>query len=197
MGVRAALLTPALCLLSSLAQGTPSATTRAPRFDLAHPVALGARTSAWAGSYAAPGLGGHLKIRPWEAFGLDLFSDNFLILQGDSLRHDHVIGFSGYFPTLLAGETWFIAPTGGLCVDFRFAHARGREAPSASAILFGAHAGAMAEVFLEHGFSFQANASGYAYLGHDVEVAGWSATVTEAMSVRPLLHLSLGLNYYF
>jgi hypothetical protein len=30
-----------------------------------HPVALGVRGLVWAGEYTAPGVGGHLRIRPW------------------------------------------------------------------------------------------------------------------------------------
>ncbi len=161
-----------------------------------HPIAIGTRASGWFGDYFAPGLGGHIKIRPWSWLGVELFSDNFARPQDGVWRHDHVIGFSAYLPAILAGDDWFIGPSLGACVDFRFAHPEG-ETPSTSDILFGVHGGLMAELFLANGFSMQMNATVYAYIGHETEFERWSAQISNELQVAPQGLVTAGLNYYF
>lgn len=173
-----------------------AATAEAPRRP-GHGVAIGVRGSGWVGPYAAPGLGGHIKVRPWEALGIELFSDNFAMRQEDAWRHDHVIGFSLYAPSLITGEEWFLAPTFGACVDFRFAHPDQAEAPSTSDILFGLHAGAMLEVFLLEDFAFEANGTVYSYLGHETGLERWSARVSNELGVSWVGLVTAGFNYWF
>lgn len=160
-------------------------------------VALGTRTSAWVGPYAAPGLGGHIKIRPWEALGIELFNDNLAWRQDDAWRHDHVIGFGLYAPSLIAGDGWYLAPTAGACVDFRFAHPAEAEAPGTSDVLFGVHGGLMAEVYLLEGFAFEASASLYGYVGHDTGLERWSARVSNGLGGSTVGLVSGGVNYWF
>lgn len=159
--------------------------------------ALGARFSGWAGPYDAPGVGGHLKIRPWDMLGIELFNDNFAVLSDDGLRHDHVIGFSLYAPRLLSGEDWFLAPTFGSCVDFSFSHPKSKAAPGTSDLLFGVHGGLMAEVFVFDGFAFEMNATVYGYLGHEAKTQGWSARVSNRLGGTAVAQLNAGLNYWF
>ncbi len=162
-----------------------------------HPIAIGSRVSASLGGYAAPGVGGHLKIRPWDWVGVETFSDNFVRLQDDAWRRDHVIGFSLYFPSLISGDGWYIAPTIGTCVDFRVAHPTDPGVPSVSDILFGVHGGAVAEIFVPFGFSVQVAATMYAYYGHDTSYEDWSAEVSSDLSWSPLGQLTAGINWYF
>jgi hypothetical protein len=161
-----------------------------------HPIAIGGRVSSWVGDYFAPSLGGHLKLRPWAALGIEAFNDNFVMLQDQAWRHDHVIGFSAYAPSLITGTAWFLAPSAGMCVDFRFAHPTRSDAPSSSDILFGVHGGLMFELFVDYGFSFQANATVTGYLGHESGVSRWSATLSNELHVTPIGLITAGLNYY-
>lgn len=157
---------------------------------------MGGRAASWVGSYVAPGVGGHLKVRPWRTFGLELFSDNFLRPQEGALRHDHVIGFSGYFPSLFGSDRFFVAPTAGACVDFRFAHPSAEDAPSVSDVLFGVHGGLMAELFLPHGFSLELDATITTYLGHDSGVDRWSAVLSNDLKVSAIGLALFSVNLY-
>ena len=107
-----------------------------------------------------------------------------------------MIGFSTYLPSLIGGESWFLAPSLGACVDFRFAHPEG-EAPSTSDILFGVHGGLMSEFFLANGFSAQVNLTVYAYIGHETSIERWSAQISNELGVAPQGLATVGLNYYF
>lgn len=196
MGAKLSFLVMGLALGSSAAVAAPAGQAVS-GWDPAHKVALGARASSWVGPYSAPGAGGQIKLRPWQALGVELFSDNFAWRQSEAWRHDHVIGFSLYLPTLVAGEGWFLAPSGGACVDFRFAHPDRAGAPGTSDVLFGVHGGLMLEVFLLEGFSAQLNATGYAYLGHQTGVQGWSARVSNQLSTSGVGLVTGGLNYWF
>lgn len=158
------------------------------------PVSLGVRLSAAAGEYAAPGLGGHLRLEPWAALGIELFSDNHLRLPEGRIIHDHVVGFGLYAPTLWGGERWRVSPIGGLCVDLRFAHAQG-DGPSAGAVAFGAHGGLMGEWRVAPTLSLQASAAAYAYLGSGVDVERWTANVSSGLTVTPRVLAVLAVNH--
>lgn len=186
-----------LLLLCLLAPSAALADESRGAFSLDHPFALGGRVSSWMGGYFAPSLGGHIKLRPWEWVGVEAFSDNFLRVQDDAWRHDHVIGFSLYAPSLIGNDVWYVAPSFGMCVDFRFAHPTEGDRPSVSDILFGVHGGLMFERFVAWGFSVQANATLYAYLGHESSVERWSATLSNDLHVTPIGLVTAGVNYYF
>lgn len=203
-GVRVAAREPALSVIAmkllpigALMLISSSATAMEVRAPIDHEVGLGTRAGSWIGTYAAPGVGGHLKLRLFEDIGIEAFSDNFARIQDHAWRHDHVIGFSLYAPSLIAGDSWFIAPTLGTCVDFRFAHPIDSDAPSTSDILFGVHGGLMAEAFVGYGFSFEATATMYAYIGHESDVQRWSAEISNELGVTPLGLVLASVNYYF
>lgn len=162
-----------------------------------HPVAVGTRTAGWVGAYSAPGLGGQIKIRPVEWAGVSLFSDNFIRPQDDAIRRDHVIGFSLFAPAVLGNEKHYIAPALGACVDFRYVHPLEDDAPSVADVLFGAHLGAMAEVWMYKGLSLEMNAAVYEYVGHDTGLSGWSATVSRDLTFSTVGQLTASANYYF
>lgn len=163
-----------------------------------HPVALGSRTAAWVGAYGAPSIGGHIKIRPVEWIGVEAFSDNFVWMQSESLRRDHVIGFSVYAPSLLGDEKRFIAPMLGASLDFRFANDVEGEREADDDILAGAHVGLMAEVFLFKGLSLELTGHLAGYVGQQASLDHWAddgaghelafATVGQATATA---------NYYF
>jgi len=162
-----------------------------------HPVAIGTRTAGWVGPYSAPGLGGQVKIRPVDWAGVSFFLDNFFRPQDDALRRDHVIGFSVFAPAILGNEKHYIAPALGACVDFRTVHPLEGDAPSVSDVLFGAHVGAMAEVWLYKGLTLEMNAAVYEYVGHDTSLAAWSATVSRELAFTTVGQLTASANYYF
>jgi hypothetical protein len=159
--------------------------------------AIGGRAGSWLGPYNSPGVGGHLKFLFVDWLGIETFSDNFVWVQEDAWRHDHVIGFSLYAPTLLAGQRWYVSPSFGNCVDFRFAHPIHGDAPSVSDILFGLHGGLMGEAFIGHQLSVQAAATVFAYVGHDATVERWSATVSNALGWSAVAQTTLSANLYF
>ncbi len=162
-----------------------------------HPIALGSRASGWVGDYSAPGLGGHLKIRPFEWVGVEAFADNFAMSAHDTFRHDHVIGFSLFFPSLLGSRSFFVSPTLGSCVDFKFLHPLDGERPKTRDILFGVHGGLMSELFLWHGFAIELDATVYAYIGHDTGTERWTSRISNNFEVS-WNGLFLGsINYWF
>ncbi len=161
-----------------------------------HPIAMGTRASGWVGDYSAPGLGGHLKIRPFEWIGVETFADNFAMVQQETVRHDHVIGFSLYLPSLIGTQTFFVSPTLGSCVDFRFEHPLD-DRPKTRDILFGIHGGLMAEVFIWHGFALELDATVYGYIGHDTGTERWTSRISNHLEVS-WNGLFLGsINYWF
>lgn len=146
-----------------------------------HPLSVGSRMGVWSNGYTAPGLGGHAKVRPWRYAGIEGFWDNFVALQDDVLLHDHVIGFSLFSP-LVGNERAYIGPSAGLCVDFRFADPLGTEAPTASDVQFGAHAGLMSELYIRSGVSVELTALGTRYLGNGATSDGWTASASNTLS---------------
>ena len=162
-----------------------------------HPVAIGTRASGWIGDYAAPGVGGHLKIQPFEWIGVEAFADNFAMTAEDTVRHDHVIGFSLYLPSLIGDRSFFISPTLGTCVDFRFVHPLEGDRPATRDILFGIHGGLMSELFVWRGLAVELNATVYAYLGHDTGTERWTSRISNHLEVS-WNGLFLGsVNYWF
>jgi hypothetical protein len=162
-----------------------------------HPIALGSRASGWVGDYSAPGIGGHLKIRPFEWIGVEAFADNFALKSEDTFRHDHVIGFSLYLPSLIGNNSFFVSPTLGSCVDFRFEHPLEGDRPAARDILFGVHAGVMAEWFVWQGFALEANATVYGYLGHDTGTERWTSRISNHLEVSWNGLFLASVNYWF
>lgn len=198
MHARMLLLAGALTLTATSALAQTTATGRRSGWSENHPVALGPRVSAWVGGdYSAPGVGGHLKLRPFDWVGVEAFSDNFALMEGDVVRHDHVIGFSLYFPSLLGSNRWFVSPTLGTCVDFRFAHNLNGDNPATKDILFGLHGGLMAELFVWHGFAVELDATVYAYLGHDTGVERWTSRISNDLEVTWNGLLLGSINYWF
>src|SRR5688572_12090498 len=147
-----------------------------------HPIAIGTRASGWIGDYAAPGVGGHLKIRPFEWVGVETFSDNYVMTHAGSLRHAHVIGFSLFFPSLIGSRSFFLSPPLGSCVDFRFVHPDDG-GPRARDVVFGIHGGLMAELFVWNGFAVELDAIVYAYIGHDTGTERWTSRISNHLEV--------------
>jgi hypothetical protein len=183
------------CALSSLV--TSNAFARDRGWADNHPIAIGARASGWFGGYNAPGVGGHLQMRPFEWVGVETFADSFAMGSAEAVRHDHVIGFGLYFPTLIGTRSFFVSPALGTCVDFRFQHDLASDRPAARDILFGIHAGAMAELYVWHGFAVELSAKAYAYIGHDSGHDRWTTRISNNLELTWQGQLLGGINYYF
>jgi hypothetical protein len=162
-----------------------------------HPVAVGTRTAAWVGAYGAPSVGGHVKIRPVEWIGVEAFSDNFIWVQGDSLRRDHIIGFSIYAPSLLGDEKRFIAPMLGTSLDFRFANDLDVQDSNGDDVLFGAHVGLMAEVFVFKGLSLELTGQVAGYMGQHTDLGHWNDHSDSALAFATVGQATASANYYF
>ena len=144
--------------------------------DTRHPLGIGVRTGAWMGPYQAPLIGGHIKVRPAKWIGFNGFADHTLMLKGQQARHDHVIGFNGYFPNLIGGKRAYISPTLGSCVDFRITTPLKDRLPSHNSVLFGVHGGLTGEIALWHRLTFEASAEAFAYLGNNAKSEDWNTT---------------------
>lgn len=145
-----------------------------------HPVSVGSRIGWWRSRYSSVVGGGHLRLRPLPAAGLELFTDHALHIGEDTLVRDHVIGFALYSP-LLGDARGYLGPAAGLCVDFQVNQPLGREAPTVSDVRFGAQVGAQSELYLAQRLSVQLSASLYGYLGNGAGVEGWSAISSHSL----------------
>ncbi len=163
--------------------------------DPSHPVALGSRIEAWTGPYTSPALGGHIKLKPHESFGVEGFMDHTLQLAGGIARHDHVIGFSLYTPAILGDHRWFLSPTLGACVDFRADTPFQDRGPSNADILFGTHAGAMLELAVGEGWSVELDGQGFVYWGNQIATDSWSATASNRLHATAVFQSVASINY--
>ncbi|MFT4624304.1 MAG: hypothetical protein ACI8PZ_002963 [Myxococcota bacterium] len=149
-------------------------------FDPDHTVALGARGSVWVSDYRSPGLGGHVDLRPWRNLGLQAFADHYALLGTEHTRHDYVLGFTLYRP-LVGGDTMFLAPTLGSCVDLSFQRDPTRQTPSSSDVQWGVHAGVMAQWAVEPWLLVQLTGSATAYIGNQTARDGWSTVASTGL----------------
>ena len=182
-------------LLCSLLVSTSQAGGRATAgWEAAHPVQLGGNVGFWQSDYAAPGIGGDLSVRPVAALGVDLFWNSFANVEDVWLWHDHVIGFSLFAPSLLGSERFFLSPTFGSCVDFRFQSPLTDNAPKASDLAFGTHAGGMLEVRLGGPVSLEAEAMATIYWDNGVTAEAWRLSPSEGLLARGVVQSTLGLS---
>lgn len=164
--------------------------------DPSHPIALGSRAGVWTGPYSAPALGGHIKIKPSRAIGLEGFADHTLMFDSGIARHDHVIGFSVYTPKILGNDMAFLSPTLGTCVDFRVDTPVGAERlPSNTDVLFGTHAGLLGEVAVGRGWSLEATATGFLYIGNASGTADWTAGASNKLHASGVGQFLGSVNY--
>jgi hypothetical protein len=182
-----------LLLAALAAPPDVASTTGGPRPDEwspRHPVALGVRGLVWGGEYVAPGFGGHLRIRPFRRFGVELFADHTHRRLDATWLHDNVIGFHAFVP-LLGARRFYVAPTLGACVDFRVLTGEG---PTVTDLRFAPHVGAQAELQLVDGVALELGATFYAYLGNDAALDGWTATTSPGLAFSPTGQATLALN---
>lgn len=163
--------------------------------DLRHPIGFGVRTGAWAGPYQAPLVGGQIKVRVANWLGMNGFWDNAAMVRGRQVRHDHVIGFNGYFPRLLGGRRAYVSPTLGSCVDFRINTPLDERLPSSNTVLFGVHGGLTGEVALWHRLTFEASAEAFAYLGNGSTNEAWTSSTSHDYKVSGVGQVVAGLSY--
>jgi len=168
----------------------------APGWSKADPLAIGVHLGMWGGGYVAPGIGGHIAWRPGRRWGIQGFWNSFAMVRDGTLRHDHVIGFANYVP-VLGGQRAFLAPTAGMCVDFRFADPVGRNTPVAQDIRFGLHAGLMGEVYVARDLTAELDATAYGYWGNDAKLGAWSATASNTLTFTPVGQLTAAFAYHF
>lgn len=176
------------------AEAAPGGARSTAGWDPAHPVQIGANLGAWAGQHAAPGVGGDLSLRPTAGFGLDLFWNSFASVQQPWLWHDHVIGFSLFAPSLLGSEGWFLAPTFGSCVDFRFQSPMAAGAPRASDVGFGVHGGGMLELHLGGPVSLEVESMATLYLDNGAMAEEWRVTASDRVRTRWVGQGTVGLS---
>lgn len=177
-----------LLALSSLAASA------ADPFD--QPVAIGGYALGWQGSYGAAGLGGDLRLEPFERLGVDLFAEHLLVETPSGYRHDHPIGFDAYVP-IDVSPTVRLRPLLGACAVGSFVASSDPDAPGASDVLFGLHAGLGAELALADQLSAFAVGKAVGWVGHDRSVQGWSGQVGNELVPFGVGQFDLGVALHF
>lgn len=166
-------------------------------WERTHPVALGARIVGRVGQYQLAGVGGQLRIRPVDWIAIDLFADQTFGAAG-GFRHDHEIGGTLQFPSLLRGERWSAYPFLGACAMLVVLHPDPvGQAVALTDVRFGVHGGAGFEYFVHPRVSLQTHLEAIAYVGHDVRGYRWGGEVTQELYPFVVGQLSVGANYWF
>lgn len=160
------------------------------------PVAIGGYALGWQGSYGAAGLGGNLRLEPFEHLGVDLFAEHLMVETPSGYRHDHPIGFDAYVPVRVS-QTVRLRPLLGTCAVGSFLISTDPEAPGASDVLFGLHAGLGAELALADQLSAFAIGKAVGWMGHDRAVAGWSGQVGNELVPFAVGQIDLGVSLHF
>lgn len=206
-GVRRILAFLAATLFSTLAataaaEAPKAGPERPPAWGPTHPVALGGRALFRAtDGYALGGIGGHVRLRPFDWIRLELFSDHFLGDGTSHTRHDHEIGFTSQIP-VVQSDRLLVYPMLGACAMLAVmspkesATSRG-ESQSVDDIRFGVHVGAGTEWALGRGFTLQAQAEAIGYLGHQLIAYDFSARVSPDLKTTLAGQLMAGVNYWF
>lgn len=160
-------------------------------------VALGARASRWLAEETALGVGGHLRVTPWDKVGLELFWDSFARPepQVDELWHAHVIGFHVMLP--MGGERTVVGPTFGACTSVEALTPLTRDAPGVADLRFAPHAGVFVDHALTERWTVGGRATAYAYIGNAPHLDGWSAQTSNALHVDPTLQLTASVSRWF
>lgn len=172
------------------------ATTRPPAWGARHPFSIGLRAPGRIGEgYAFGGVGGQVRLRPFERLRVDLFFDNFFGSSDMAMRHDHEVGTTLQF-MIVSTERFVLYPMLGACAMWAML-TPGHDAPGVSDIRFGLHAGIGAEVALGSGFSLALNVEAVPYLGHEMRAYDRTAFVDNTLHVMPMGQANLGLNYWF
>lgn len=163
-----------------------------------HTFALGVRSVARAGEgYGLAGVGGHFRWQPAAHLRLDGFFDNFLALAGPEgfsvgKRRDHELGFHVAAPLEL-GRVVSLAPRAGACVLFTVA---GAPEPVTD-VRFGLHVGVGLAAHLGGGLVATLDLGAVAYVGHELKVWDFSATVSPTVRWFGVGQASAGLEYWF
>jgi len=160
--------------------------------------AIGARASRWYGEETALGVGGHLRLTPWDRMGLELFWDSFARPEPlvDELWHAHVIGFHVLLP-MGGNERTVVGPTFGACTSVEALTPMKRDAPGVADLRFAPHAGVYIDHALAERWTAGARATAYAYLGNAPHLDGWSAQTSNTLHVDPTLQINASVTRWF
>lgn len=159
--------------------------------------ALGARLSSWRGEETAPGIGGHLRLAPWDRMNLELFWDSFArpAWERDELWHSHIIGFHVMVPLVRAQTV--VGPTFGACTSIEAITPIEREVPGVADLRFAPHAGLFVDHALTEHWTFGGRATAFAYVGNAPHLDGWSAQTSNALHVDPTVQLTAAVSRWF
>lgn len=188
--VASAFVLASVLALAPLPAAAEEATTA-----LQRPVSLGVRALGRLSDYELAGVGGQLRLHLHPRVSLELFSDHLLGRGDGVVRHDHEVGGNVQL-NVLRGHGWSIHPLLGACALLAVAHAPQSEAV-VNDIRFGVRAGIGGEWALGRSVSLQAQAQAVVWLGHDFDVAGWTADTRDTLSLRPAAQAVVAANYWF
>lgn len=169
---------------------------RPPAWGARHPFALTLRAPVRVGEgYVFGGVGGQVRLRPFERIRVDLFFDNFIGSADGAMRHDHEVGTTLQY-MLVSTERFVLYPMLGACAMWAMLSPH-HDVPGVSDVRFGLHAGIGAEVALGAGFSLALNVEAVPYLGHQMRAYDRTAFVENDLKVMPMGQANLGLSYWF
>lgn len=164
-------------------------------YSPAHPLAVGVRSAVWLQRSLEPGLGGHLRWRPFSWVGVELSTDHFFSVNQAIARRDHMVG-ADLFLSFIGDDEFFVAPTAGVSLDVRVTE----DAASDVTVqpLAGAHCGVMGELYLVDSLAAFAAAKAGALIGAAGEISlSEDAHVSGEVFIEPVGIITLGASYYF
>lgn len=194
---RALALLGVLAVIAAVLCAPRDAHALAGGWDGSHTVALGMRGVGRFGQYHLGGVGGQLRWRPFSWMAVDLFADHTFGSAG-GFRHDHEIGGTLQFPSLIHGERWSLYPFIGACAMLVVLHPEPvGDAPAVWDVRFGAHGGAGFEYYVHPRVSLQVHGEAIVYVGHDVQGYRWGGNVSQELYPFVVGQATLGANYWF
>ncbi len=192
----ASLLLLCLSLLTTAAFADDRPHHRPLAWGPTHPVAIGGRTLVRGGDgYVQAGLGGMVRLRPFDLVRVELYFDNYFGQNGDAIRHDHEVGTSLQL-ALIHTPRFTAYPLVGACAMLAMLEP-GQGNPGVSDVRFGVHAGIGAELALGEGFALLAQVETVGYVGHPMTAYSWTARVERNMAIYGVGEGLVALNYWF
>ncbi|NUO47362.1 MAG: hypothetical protein HOV80_00750 [Polyangiaceae bacterium] len=161
-----------------------------------HPLSVGLRSGAWFQQHFEPGVGGHLRFRPWSWLMVEGSTDHYFAIDGS--RRDHLVGVDAVFP-FIGDERFSFGPSLGGSVDIRVSDAAGPSDDSVYQVLVGGRTGVFGELFLFDRLSAYASAQAGLFVGEHASV---SLTENEIaidgdVFIEPVGIAAVGASYAF
>ncbi len=165
-------------------------------YSAEHPLSVGLRSGAWFQQHFEPGVGGHLRFRPWSWLMVEGSTDHYFAIDGT--RRDHLVGVDVVFP-FIGDERFSFGPSLGGSLDVRASDAADPSDDSVYQLLVGGRTGAFAELFLFDRLSAYASAQAGLFVGEHASVAlsENEISIEGDVFVEPVGLAAVGASYAF